>query len=153
MGDVLSHIVVRLEVGSDRLAASDDPLFLVLRGPAGREFRLAYAKGKSLRRGQEDTFVLGGAEANVAWPELNDPGAPALAADGVEQVVLRKGLSPIPNVRGFHEMDDRLQLDAVEIALHPAGGGAPRRFARSGGFWLGLVCGLSLEIPPQDGEA
>ena len=37
-------IVVRIRVGSDLMAASDDPLFLRLGGPAGREFRLLLGK-------------------------------------------------------------------------------------------------------------
>ena len=41
----LTRIVVRIRVGSDRMAASDDPLFLGLEAPEGREFRLAAAHG------------------------------------------------------------------------------------------------------------
>ena len=49
----LRRIVVDVEVGKDRMAASDDPVFLGLRGPDGREFRLAHAKGNCESRDPE----------------------------------------------------------------------------------------------------
>ncbi len=149
LGDTSNRIVVRIQVGNDRLAASDDPLFLGLQGPGGREFRLAPAHGRALRRGHQDEFVLGAkGDANVARPALNDPNAPHVDLGAVTGVYLRKGLEPIPNVRGFGEMDDRLQLDRVEVELHgPAGA---RRFGLDESVWLGLVCGLVLELAPRD---
>ena len=103
---------VRVQVGENLLAASDDPLFLGLRGEDGREFRLSPAEGRALRRGGEDLFVLAGPddpETNVANPEFNDPTAPPLDASTIERVFLTKGFEPIPNVRAFGEMDDRLE--------------------------------------------
>ena len=151
----LTRIVVRIRVGSDRMAATDDPLFLGLAGPQGREFRLAAAHGKSFRKGQEDVFVLGDpadADTNVEFPELNDPTAAGIDLAGVTGVYLRKGLEPIPNVRGFGEMDDRLQIEAADVELHATGSPKPRRFARSGPFWLGLVCGLQASLIPLEGD-
>ncbi len=113
-------IRVRIRVGDDRMAASDDPLFLGLRGPAGREFRLAFAHGRGLRRGAEDVYVLGPAGApgvNVAHPELNDPTRPPIVPSAITGAYLRKGQEPIPNVRGFGEMDDRLQVAEVEVEV------------------------------------
>ena len=145
------RIDVRIQVGADRMAATDDPLFLGLRGPAGREFRLSPAKGHALRRGKEDHYVLAAAEApetNVEHPNFNDPTQPALAAGGVAGVYLRKGLEPIPNVRALGEMDDRLEVEAVTVEVAAEGLAEPLRFARRGPIWLGLVSGLFLEIPP-----
>ena len=151
------HSVVRIEVqiqvGPNLMSGTDDPLFLGLRGGAGREFRLKLAGGGSLRRGQEGRFVLGAPEdraTNVELPELNDPTRPTLDANGISGAYLRKGLEPIPNVRGLGEMDDRLELEAVAVEISVADEPKPRRFARRGPIWLGLVCGLLLEIPSVD---
>jgi hypothetical protein len=146
----VTQIGVRLLVGSSLLSASDDPLFLGLRGPGGREFRLALARGTFLRRGREDLFVLGPADdpdTNVANPELNDPTCPSLDAGAIEGLYLRKGLDPIPNVRALGELDDRLEIVEVSIDVHAEGRPKPLRFERAGPIWLGLVCGLLLEIP------
>ena len=75
---------------------------------------------------------------------------PTLDADGISGVYLRKGLEPIPNVRGLGEMDDRLEVEAIEVEISVEGESTPRRFARRGPIWLGLVCGLFLEIPSID---
>jgi hypothetical protein len=150
------RIEVRVKVGSHLLSASDDPFFLGLRGGCGREFRLELARGRSLRRGAEDVFVLAGPgapETNVAHPELNDPTSPALDARGLCGVYLRKGLDPIPNVRAVGEMDDRLELVEAAVEIHTAGGSGPLRFARSGPLWLGLVSGLFLELAPAAAPA
>jgi hypothetical protein len=139
-------------VGASLLAASDDPLYLGLRGSCGREFRLRYARGRSLRRGSEDHFVLGAPgdpATNVATPELNDPTSPSLAGESLQGVYLRKGFDPIPNARGLGEMDDRLEILEVEVELHVQGRPKPLRYARHGPVWLGLVCGLSFELAPQ----
>jgi len=133
------------------MAASDDPLFLELTGPAGREFRLAPAQGRALRRGSDERYVLAGAgdpDTNVRFPELNDPGSPPIPLAGVTGVVLRKGQEPIPNVRGHGEMDDRLQVLAIEVSLVPDAGAATRRYLREGPFWLGLVCGERIALLP-----
>ena len=152
----IQRIVVRIKVGEHMLSATDDPVFLGLRGPAGREFRLELAKGKTLRKNSEDRFVLGSPddpETNVSHPELNDPTQPALDADGIASLFIRKGFDPIPNVRAMGEMDDRLEVHAAEIELHVAGRAVPIRFHRSGPIWLGLVCGLRFEIPRvEDGS-
>lgn len=150
----LRRIVVDVQMGSDRMAASDDPVFLGLRGPQGREFRLAPVKGKGWRRGEKHCFVLAGPaepDTNVERPELNDPAAPPIDLAGVEGVYLRKGLDPIPNVRGHGELDDRIQVEWIEAALHGAGDAPPLRFARRGPFWLGLVCGLFIQLAPAEG--
>ena len=47
-------------------------------------------------------------------------------------------------------MDDRLEVEAVEVEISIANDPRPRRFARRGPIWLGLVCGLLLEIPSVD---
>jgi len=149
----IQRIVVQIQVGSDRLAATDDPVFLGLRGPAGREFRLSMAHGKSLRRKGKERYVFGGpgdAETNVASPELNDPTSPPLVAEHVTGVYLRKRQEPIPNVRGVGELDDRLQLEHAEVELESDSG--TRRFRRQGPVWLGLACGLSFDLPPADGS-
>lgn len=143
-------IRVRVQVGETLLAASDDPLFLGLRGDEGREFRLAPHDGKALRRGSEDLFVLAGPddpETNVAHPELNDPARPPLDAARITSVYLRKGLEPIPNVRALGEMDDRLELDWAEVEIDADNEPKAAVFVRHGPVWLGLVCGLHLEIP------
>jgi hypothetical protein len=127
-------------------------MFLGLRGPSGREFRLTHAKGKSWRRGAKETYILAAPsdpDANVAHPELNDPATPPLDLDSISGVYLRKGLEPIPNVRGHGEMDDRLGLDRAEVELHGPDG-RTRRFERRGELWMGLVCGLFLDLPPVD---
>jgi hypothetical protein len=152
----IQRIGVRLRVGSSLLSASDDPLFLGLRGPSGREFRLASAHGPCLRRGQEDHYLLGppgDPDTNVAHPELNDPSSPAIESTGIESLYLRKGFDPIPNVRGLGELDDRLEIAEVAIEVHVEGRPKPLRFERSGPFWLGLVCGLTLEVPRSDRDA
>jgi len=149
----VTQIGVRVLVGSNLLSASDDPLFLGLRGPEGREFRLAFARGPFLRRGQEDLFILGAADdpdSNVASPELNDPTSPAIDARGIESVYLRKGLSPIPNVRAMGELDDRIEIVEVGVEIHALGQAKPMRFERSGPIWLGLVCGLQVEVSRVD---
>lgn len=146
---IVHRIVVNVQVSSDRLAASDDPMFLGLRGPNGREFRLQHAKGKSWRRGAAETYVLGGPAANVAHPELNDPATPPIELEAVQRAYLRKGLEPIPNVRGHGEMDDRLGLDRVDVEVHGSDGRV-LRFARHGELWLGLICGMFLDLPPAE---
>jgi len=148
------RIEVRVEIGESLMAASDDPLFLGLNGPTGREFRLVLARGRSLRRGSKDAFVLApGSEGNVEHGELNDPTVPSLDAEGVTGAYLRKGLDPIPNVRAVGEMDDRLEIARVEVDLHVEGRSEPVRFARGGPLWLGLVCGLTAELAPLDGSS
>lgn len=149
----VSRIAVRIQVGPSLMAASDDPLFLGLRGGSGREFRLSLARGRSLRRGREDRYVLGSPgdpETNVEHPELNDPGTPPLDAAAIDSVYLRKGLEPIPNVRAMGEMDDRLEILEAEVEIHTAGRPKPIRYLRSGPVWLGLVCGLMLDVPRAD---
>jgi hypothetical protein len=148
----ITRIEVRVRVGDNLLAASDDPFFLGLTGPCGREFRLLLAHGRSLRRKAEDRFVLaalGDPDANVAAPELNDPTRPSLAVSGVTGVYLRKNLSPIPNVRGVGELDDRLELLEAEVTIH-GGAGERLRFHRDGPLWLGLNAGLRIELARQD---
>lgn len=147
------RIGVRIQVGTHLMSASDDPLFLGLRGASGREFRLRFAKGKSLRRGSEDRFVIGAPDdpaANLAQPELNDPTAPALAASDLTGVYLRKGFEPIPNVRGHGEMDDRVEIAEAEVEIETEGRPKALRFLRRGPIWLGLAAGLHLEIPRVD---
>lgn len=152
MADHIRRIVVHLQVGSDRMAGTDDPVFLGLRGPDGREFRLALGRGKAFRRKGEERYVIGApgdGETNVASPELNDPTSPPLDVERITGVYLHKRQEPIPNVRGFGEMDDRLQLDAIDVEL--VGEISARRFHRKGPLWLGLACGLSCELAPADG--
>lgn len=152
-GAAVEQIHVRVQLGDSLLAATDDPFFLGLEGPSGREFRLAFAHGKSLRRGAEEVYVLAaatGGEANVAHPELNDPTRPPLQVGGVRGVYVRKDLDPVPNVRGVGEMDDRVQVMEVVVELHTAGDAPPVRFVRKGPVWLGLVCGLRLDLAPGD---
>jgi hypothetical protein len=150
------RIEVRVHVGKELMAATDDPVFLGLEGPDGREFRLAPAKGHVLRRGTESHFVLGSpddAATNVTHPELNDPTRPAIDAEAIARVYLRKGVEPIPNVRGLGEMDDRLEVERVEVVVVAAGNAPALRFARSGPLWLGLLCGAQIEIPRSDARA
>jgi hypothetical protein len=145
----ITRIEVRLQVGESLLAASDDPLFLGLCGPCGREFRLGLARGKSLRRKASDCFVLGppdAADTNCAKPELNDPTSPALDAESIEGVYLRKSVDPIPNVRAVGELDDRLELIEAEVTIHHAGAPVPLRFARTGPIWLGLNAGMRIDL-------
>ena len=146
----IQSVLVRVQVGSDRKAGTDDPVFLRLAGPGGREFRLCLAKGRTLHRGDLNVFVLGGPDANVGHAELNDPSAPQLDASGIERVELYKGLAPIPNVRGLAELDDRAQIDRVEVEIHGSADSEPLRFAREGPFWLGLVCGFRIELAALD---
>ena len=144
------RIHVRLKIGSHMMAASDDPLFLGLRGDCGREFRLALAKGKSLRKDSEDHFVLGAPDdpaTNVAHPEQNDPTVPSLDPDAITGLYLRKGFDPIPNVRAMGEMDDRLLIDEAEVEIDTEGEPKAMRFSRSGPIWMGLICGLRFELP------
>jgi hypothetical protein len=146
----ITRISVRLRIGDHLLAASDDPLFLGIRGASGREFRLQLARGPALRRASEDHFVLGAPgdpATNVAHPELNDPTSPALDAESIESLYLRKGLAPIPNVRGLGEMDDRLEIAQAEVELEVRDRSEPVRYAREGPIWLGLVAGLHFEVP------
>jgi hypothetical protein len=147
-----------VRVGDTLMAGSDDPLFLGLLGPSGREFRLRLARGKSLRRGHVDHFQLGPAKdaaTNVEHADLNDPTAPPIDADAVTGVYLRKGLDPIPNVRGIGEMDDRLQVLEVEVEIEVDLAGQPgtRRYFREGPLWLGLVSGMRVEVPRVDDPA
>ena len=145
----IQRIVLELRVGSDRMAATDDPVFLGLRGPAGREFRVALAKGKSLRRKGEERYVFGApgdGETNVAEPTLNDPTTPAITA-AIEGVYLIKRQDAFPNVRGMGELDDRLQLEEASVTFELTDG-STRRFHRSGPIWLGLTCGLSFDLAP-----
>ena len=147
------RIAVRLKVGTKLMSGSDDPLFMGLAGPEGREFRLQLSKGRSLRRGAEDHFVFGAPddpETNVAHPELNDPTNPPLDAESVTGVYVRKGFDPIPNVRAVGEMDDRLEAIEVEIEIHAQGRPKPIRFQRQGPIWLGLVAGLRMEMAPVE---
>lgn len=150
-GTLLERIVVRIKVGNNRMSGTDDPVYLRLGGPSGREFRLARNRGHAFRRGQESIFVLAGpssADTNVAHPELNDPTRPALQIDEIERVFLVKGMEPLPNVRGFGEMDDRLEIESAEIELHSSQLAEPRRFCRNGPIWLGIICGSSFELGP-----
>ncbi|MBW2445874.1 MAG: hypothetical protein JRG83_08110 [Deltaproteobacteria bacterium] len=150
---MIQRIVLRLQMGSDRMAATDDPVFLGLRGPVGREFRVALGKGKTFRRKGEERYVFGAAgdaEANVANPALNDPTTPALDASQVTGLYLRKRQEPIPNVRGHGELDDRLQLEAINVEVVSQSG--TRRFHREGPIWLGLTCGLSIDLARADGD-
>lgn len=135
------------------MGGTDDPVYLRLAGPAGREFRLKLARGRSFQRGKVSSLVLGDtedSETNVAHPELNDPGRPALTLAEVERVLLVKGMEPIPNVRGVGELDDRLLIDSAEVSIEPTDGGEPLVFRREGPFWLGLVSGMSLELARFD---
>lgn len=148
-GPLLRQIVVHVNVGSELMAGTDDPVFLRLGGPAGREFRLKRAKGRSFHRGEPMDLVLGDPKArdtNVAHPELNDPSSPGIPLEAVTSVALVKGLEPIPNVRGVGELDDRLLIELAKVTLHAEGEAAPVVFRREGPIWLGLVSGLFVEL-------
>jgi hypothetical protein len=149
----VTRIEVRLQIGESLLAASDDPLFLGVTGPCGREFRLELARGRSLRRGAEDVYVLGApkeASTNVKHAELNDPCTPPIDAAQIQGVYLRKGTDPIPNVRAVGELDDRLEVAHAAVAIH-AEGSAPIHFARRGPLWLGMAAGLRFELARLSG--
>ncbi len=154
--DPLSHetrnpvvrIEVRLQIGEQLMAASDDPIFLGLRGPYGREFRLRLKRGKFLRRGKLDHFILGSPDddqTNLKQAELNDPTEPAIDAETITSAYIRKGFEPIPNVRAVGEMDDRLLIEVAEVDVIAEG--QTIRFSRTGPIWIGLVAGLLFEIP------
>ena len=146
----ITRITVRLKTGESRMSGSDDPLYLGLQGASGREFRLSLAHGRALRRGHEDLFVLGPPdhpETNVDHPELNDPTVPPLDAAQITGVYLRKGFEPIPNVRAMGEMDDRLEVDWVEVEIDAENEPKAALFQRHGPLWLGLVSGCHIEIP------
>jgi hypothetical protein len=146
-------MTLRLKIGESLMAGSDDPLFLGLHGPDGREFRIRFARGASLRRGAEDVYHLGPADdkqTNVANPKFNDPTSPPIDAVRIIGVYLRKGFEPIPNVRGVGEMDDRLEVLEAELSVHAEGQARPVRYLRKGPLWLGLVAGLRLDLPQAD---
>jgi len=148
--NAVERIEVVIQVGEAPMAATDDPVFLGVRGPGGREFRLQHTTGASFRRDTEDHYVLAGARhaaTNVEHPEMNDPGVPPIDATAITACYIRKGAEPIPNVRGIAELDDRLEIVRVEIAVHAVGLAAPLRFARKGPIWLGLACGETFEVP------
>lgn len=152
----VSRIEIRLQIGQSLLAASDDPLFLGLAGPCGREFRLELARGRSLRRGAEDHYVLGNsrdAATNVKHPELNDPTFPGLDAETIEGVYLRKGTDPIPNVRAVGELDDRLEVLSASVDIHVDGEQGPIRYGRRGPIWLGLAAGLRFNLARLTGAS
>jgi hypothetical protein len=145
----IESIQVRIQVGHDRMAGTDDPIFLKLHGPAGREFRLAGADGLTVKRDAEQVYILGPAEApetNVAHPKLNDPTRPTLDLADITGVSILKGQEPIPNVRGIGELDDRLEIAAVQVEIQRAQGEKIIRYARKGPLWLGLASGLSLQL-------
>jgi len=145
----LIRIRVRLQVGDSLMSGSDDPLYLGLSGPCGREFRLELQTGRARRRGHEDVYVLGppdDSETNVDHAELNDPTAPPLDAGSITGVYLRKGFDPIPNVRGIGELDDRLEIVEAEVELESEGAVKATRFHRAGPIWLGLTAGLRFEL-------
>lgn len=149
----ISRMLLRLVIGESLMAGSDDPLFLGVHGPEGREFRVRFARGPSLRRGAEETYCFGSQkdrETNVANPALNDPSAPSLDGALLQGVYLRKGFEPIPNVRGMGEMDDRLELVEAELCVYSVARAQPLRFLRRGPIWLGLVSGLRVDLPRVD---
>lgn len=148
----IERITVRIHVGDDRMAGTDDPLFLCLHGPAGREFRLAEADGTRLKRAADEAFVLGPPDhpdTNVAHPELNDPTQPAIDIADITGVALSKGMEPIPNVRGVGELDDRLEIAYAEVEVHYGRDPQVARYVREGPLWLGLACGFTIELPPR----
>ena len=145
----IERITVQVHVGHDRMAGTDDPLFLRLHGPGGREFRLAKADGAGLKRDAEGAYVLGAADAaetNVAHPQLNDPTQPPVDIADITGVSLAKGMDPIPNVRGIGELDDRLEVAFVEVDIQCAPDGSVTRYTRTGPLWLGLASGFSIEL-------
>ena len=152
----IRRMTLRIRIGESLMAGTDDPLFLGLRGADGREFRIRFARGHSLRRGAEDVYGLGppdDADTNIANPAFNDPSSPPIDAARIQSAYLRKGFEPIPNVRGVGEMDDRLEVLEVELSVHASGRPKPLRFLRRGPIWLGLVSGLRLDIPRvEEGE-
>ena len=81
---------------------------------------------------------------------LNDPTQPALDADRINEVFIRKGFDPIPNVRAVGEMDDRVGVLEAELEFFVTGQSKPIRYFRAGPLWLGLVCGLRFEMPRVD---
>ncbi len=148
-GPWVRKIIVRVTTGEDRMSGSDDPIFLRLMGPGGREFRLDSPRGRGFRRDSLTAFVLAGddeSEIHVEHPELNDPTSPRLPMSGILGVGLRKDLNPIPNVRGMAELDDRILIAEVEVEIHPDDDSPTQIYQRRGPIWLGLVCGLSLEL-------
>ncbi len=154
-GERIVRIEVHVRIGGHLLAATDDPIFLGIGGPSGREFRLSPAHGRALRRGHEDHFVLAAgddAEANVAHPQMNDPTHPSMLLGEIDSVYLRKGFEPVPNVRAVGEMDDRIEIEEVEVTLHVEGRAKPVHYARSGPIWLGLLSGLRFELRCVDGD-
>lgn len=154
--NAVARIEVVIRVGQAPMAATDDPVFLGVRGSGGREFRLQHAGGASFRRDAEDHYVLAGAReaaTNIEHPEMNDPTLPPLDAAAITSLYVRKGAEPIPNVRGIGELDDRLEIVRVEITIHADGIAAPLRFAREGPIWLGLACGETFEVPRDNAEA
>jgi hypothetical protein len=149
----VQRMSLRIQIGESLMAGSDDPLFLGLRGPDGREFRICFSRGASLRRGAEEHYGLGPAEdadTNVANPRFNDPTSPPIDAARIQGVYLRKGFEPVPNVRGIGEMDDRLEIIEAELSVYAAGRAKPLRFLRRGPIWLGLLSGLRLELSRVD---
>ena len=149
----IRRMTLRIQIGESLMAGSDDPVFLGIHGAEGREFRIRFARGPSLRRGAEDHYGLGPAEdadTNIANPTLNDPSSPPIDAARIQSVYLRKGFEPIPNVRGMGEMDDRLEVIEVELSVYAAGRAKPLRYLRRGPLWLGLVSGLRLDLPRVD---
>jgi hypothetical protein len=148
-GPWVRKIIVRVTTGQDRMSGTDDPIFLRLMGPGGREFRLDTPRGRGFRRDSLTTFVLAGGddpEAHLERPEMNDPTSPRLPMSGIEGVGLRKDLNPIPNVRGMAELDDRILIADVEVEIHPDDDSSSQLYRRGGPIWLGLVCGLFLEL-------
>ena len=77
----VSRIEIHLQIGESLMAASDDPLFLGLAGPCGREFRLELARGRSLRRGAQDHYVLG---SSRDAPPGNDVGIRGIGAERIK---------------------------------------------------------------------
>ncbi len=147
------RMILRLTIGESPMAGSDDPLFLGVHGPEGREFRIRFARGPSLRRGGEESYCLGSPndpQTNIAHPGFNDPTAPLMDGALVQNVYLRKGFEPIPNVRGMGEMDDRLEILEADLSIHTSGRANPLRFWRRGPLWLGLVSGLRLDLARVD---
>ena len=142
------RIEVKLQIGEHLMAASDDPIFLGLRGTHGREFRLRLKTGKMLRKGKQDHYILGSPDddqTNLAQAELNDPTVPAIDVETITSAYIRKGFEPIPNVRAIGEMDDRLLIEVAEVDVIAEG--QTVCFARSGPIWIGLASGLLFEIP------